>query len=86
MALVGDGVLAVAQGVPQLDRSVTGTRHDLSVVGREGHGEDVAGVADEGAGGRASGQFPQAQGLIPRRGQSVGTIGGNHLLVRQNSR
>lgn len=51
VALLGDGELAVTQGVPQLDRSVTGTRDDLTVVSGEGNGENIVGVADEGAGG-----------------------------------
>lgn len=79
VALVGDGVLAVAEGVPQLDGAVAGTRDDLAVVGGEGDGENVVGVADETAGGGAGGELPQAQGLVPRGGQSVGTVGGDNL-------
>lgn len=79
VTLVGDGVLAVTQGVPELDRSVTGTRNDLTVVGGEGDGEDVVGVADETAGGVASGELPEAEGLVPGGGESVGTVGGDHL-------
>lgn len=65
MALVGDGVLAVTEGVPQLDGAVTRSRNDLAVVGREGDGKDVVGVADEAAGGLAGGELPQAEGLVP---------------------
>lgn len=36
VSLVGDGVFAVSEGVPELDRSVTRAGNDLSVVGREG--------------------------------------------------
>lgn len=74
VALVGDGVLAVTQSVPQLDCSVAGARDDLTVVGREGDGQDVVGVADESAGGLASRELPQPQGLIPRAGKRIGTI------------
>lgn len=80
VALVGDGVLAVTKGVPQLDGAVTRTGDDLAVVGGEGDGEDVVGVSDETAGGLAGGQLPQAQSLVPRRGQSVGTVGGDHTV------
>ena len=79
MALVGDGVLAVTEGVPQLDRSVAGTRDDLSVVGGERDGEDVVGVADEASGGGTAGKLPEAEGLVPRGGQSVGAVGGDDL-------
>lgn len=80
MTLVGDGVLAVTEGVPKLDRSVTGAGNDLAVVGGEGNGEDIVGVANEAAGGVASGELPEAEGLVPGRGKSVGTIGGDNLL------
>lgn len=79
MALVGDGELAVAQSVPQLDGAVARAGDDLAVVGGEGDGEDVVGVADEAAGGGAGGELPQSQGLVPRRGQSVSTVGGDDL-------
>ncbi len=79
MALVGDGVLAVSQGVPELDGAVTGSGNDLAVVGGEGNGEDIVGVTDECPGGLTGGELPQAERLVPRRGQSVGTVGGNNL-------
>lgn len=80
MALLGDGELAVTEGVPQLDGSVARTRDDLTVVGREGDGEDVVGVADESSSGGTGGELPQAEGLVPRSGQSVSTIGGDDLF------
>lgn len=79
MALVGDGVLAVTEGVPELDGAVAGTGDDLAVVGGEGDGQDVVGVADEAAGGDTGGELPEAEGLVPRGGQSVGTVGGDDL-------
>lgn len=82
MALVGDGVLAVTEGVPQLDGAVARTRDDLAVVGGERDGEDVVGVADEATGGGAGGQLPESQGLVPRGGQSVGAVGGDDLPIQ----
>ena len=84
MALVGDGVLAVSKGVPQLDRAVTRGRDDLAVVGGEGDREDIVGVANEGAGGFTGRELPQTQGLVPRSRQRVGTIRGDDLQ-RQRS-
>ena len=80
MALVGDGVLAVTEGVPQLDGAVTGTGDDLTVVGGEADGKDVVVVADETAGGLAGGELPEAEGLVPGRGQSVSAVGGDHTV------
>lgn len=79
VALVGDGVLAVTKGVPQLDGAVARTGDDLAVVGREGDGQDVVGVADEAAGGDTGGELPEAESLVPGRGESVGTVGGDNL-------
>lgn len=79
VALVGDGVLAVTEGVPQLDGAVTGSGDDLTVVGGEGDGQNVVGVADETAGGGAGGELPEPQGLVPRGRQSVSTVGGDNL-------
>lgn len=79
VALVGDGVLAVTEGVPELDCSVARTRDDLSVVGREGDGENVVGVANESSGGGTGSKLPETEGLVPRGRQSVSTIGGDHL-------
>jgi hypothetical protein len=79
VALVGDGELAVAEGVPQLDGAVTRTGDDLAVVGGERDGEDVVVVANEGTSGLAGSELPQAEGLVPGGGQSIGTVGGDDL-------
>ena len=79
VALLGDGVLAVAEGVPQLDGPVTGTRNNLAVVGGERDGEDIVVVTDEAAGGLASGELPEAEGLVPRGRKGVRTVGGDDL-------
>ncbi len=79
MALVGDGVLAVTKGVPQLDGSVAGTRDNLSVVGREGDREDIVGVADKSSRGGTGSKFPQSEGFVPGSRQGIGTVGGDDL-------
>jgi len=65
VAVVGDGVLALSEGVPQLDGLVTGGGDDLAVIRGEADGEDVVGVSDESAGGLAGGDVPEAKGLVP---------------------
>ena len=54
VALIGDGVFAISQSVPQLDCSVPRTGDDLAVVCREGNGKDVVGVANKCSSGVAS--------------------------------
>ena len=85
VALVGDGVLAVTEGVPELDGPVTGAGDDLAVVGGEGYGEDIVGVANEAAGGVAGGELPKAEGLVPGRGEGVGTIGRDNLFMQSSA-
>ena len=46
-----NGVLALGQGVPQLDGLVPGSGDDLPVVGRESDGHNVLGVVLEPAQG-----------------------------------
>jgi hypothetical protein len=79
VALVGDGELAVSEGVPELDGSVARSGDDLTVVCGEGDGKHIVGVADESAGGHTGGELPQAEGLVPRRGKSVCAVGGDDL-------
>ena len=79
MALVGDGELAVTEGVPQLDGSVTGAGDNLTVVGGERDGENIVGVADESAGGGSGSELPETESLVPRGGESVSTVRGDNL-------
>jgi hypothetical protein len=79
VALVGDGVLAVTEGVPQLDSSVARAGNNLTVVGRERNGKNVVGVADKSPSSGTGSQLPKSQGLVPRGGQGVRAIGGNDL-------
>jgi hypothetical protein len=53
----------------------------LAVVGGEGDGEDVVGVADKAAGGHTGGQLPETEGLVPGRRESVCTVRGDDLCA-----
>lgn len=79
MSLISDGELAVTKGVPQLDGAITRSGDNLAVISREGNGEDIVGVANEGTGGNTGGELPKTEGLVPGAGQSVGTIRRDHL-------
>jgi hypothetical protein len=69
-----DGELAFTESVPQVDGSVAGSRHDLTVVWGERDGENVLGVTDESSGGDTGVQVPKTKGLIPRSRQSELTV------------
>ena len=67
-------VLAVAEGVPQLDAAVAAARHDLAVVRRERDGGHVLRVAHEAAHARAVRQVPQAERAVPAARQRVAAV------------
>ena len=63
--VAANGVLALTEGVPELDGLVAGSGDDLAVVDGEGDGDDVLLVADEAAGGEARGEVPEAELPVP---------------------
>ena len=79
MSLLSDGELAVTKSVPELDSTIAGSRNDLSVIGGEGNGEDVVGVSNKSAGGGTGGELPEAESLVPRGRESIGTVRGDDL-------
>ena len=76
VALIADGVLALGEGVPQLDGLVPAGGHDLPVVGGEGHGQHVLGVVLEPAGGLPGAQVPETEVLVPGAGESKVSVRG----------
>jgi hypothetical protein len=79
--LLLDGVLALAERVPQLDGLVARAGDDLAVVHGEGHGEDILGVADEAAGGGTGVEVPEAEGAVPGAGEGELAVGGDHYVL-----
>jgi len=77
VTIFGDVVLALTQGVPELDGLITRTGDDLTVIGREGDGQDIVGVTDETTGGGTVVQIPKTESVIPRSRKSKLTIGGD---------
>ena len=75
--LVLDSVLALSEGVPQLDGPVPGSAHDLPVVRGEGHGQDVLGVPEEAPGGGSGVQVPEPQGVVPGAGEGELSVAGD---------
>jgi len=76
VALVLKGELALTEGVPELDETITAAGHDLTVVSREGDSKNILGVADEATGADAVGEIPQTEGVIPAARESVVAIVG----------
>lgn len=67
---------AFALDVPDLELVIATTGEDVAVVGREGAGEDVLGVAEELAHESASLDVPEAERLVPRSGEGeLGVVG-----------
>lgn len=79
VSLLGDGELAVTKSVPELDGAIAGTGDNLSVIGREGDGEDVVGVSDKTSGGSSGGKLPKAESLVPGSRESVCAVRGDNL-------
>jgi hypothetical protein len=70
------GVLAISEGVPELEGSVSTSRDDLSVIKGEGNGVDFLGVANEDSGGLTGSQVPKSEGLVPRGGKTEEVVSG----------
>lgn len=77
VTLVLDVKLALSQGVPELDGLVPGGGNNLTVVGREGDGENITGVTNESSGGGTGVEVPKTESVVPRRGESELTVGRN---------
>jgi hypothetical protein len=85
VALLSDSELAVTESVPELDCSIARSGDDLSVVGGEGNGQNIVGVANKASGGGTGGKLPETQGLVPGSRESIGTVGGDNLDQFQRS-
>lgn len=75
MAVILDIVLALSEGIPELDGPVTGPGDDLSVISTEADGKDVRIVADESTRCLACVQVPETKSVIPRCGEGELAIG-----------
>jgi hypothetical protein len=81
VTVVLKGELALTEGVPELDETITTAGHDLTVVSREGNSKNILGVANEATSADTVGEIPQTKGVIPAARESVVTIVGQlHVL------
>jgi len=81
VAVLLEGELALTKSVPELDKTITTARHDLTVISRESNGKNILAVADETTSADAVGEIPKTKGVIPAAGESVVAIVGQlHVL------
>jgi hypothetical protein len=71
-------VLAFTESIPELDRLVARTGHDLPVISAKADGKDVGRVANEAPRRLASVQIPKTEGMVPGRRQSELTVRGDN--------
>ena len=76
VALLVQSVLALAQGVPQLDGAVATSREDQTVVGAHAHGEHVLGVSGHGLDRNTGLNVPETDGAIPGGSEGVEAVEG----------
>jgi len=75
VTIFGDVVLALTEGVPELDGLITRTGNNLTVVSRERDRQNIVGVTNETTGGGTVVQIPKTESVIPRSRESELTIG-----------
>lgn len=81
--LLLEGDDAVTEGVPDLDRAITGTGEDLAVVRGEGNGKNILGVTGETELRSTSLKVPKTKGTIPRTRDSVLAISGEGNVLNE---
>jgi len=68
--------LAFTKSVPELDKTITTARHDLTVISREGNSKNILGVANKATSTDTIGKIPKAESVIPAARKSIVTIVG----------
>jgi hypothetical protein len=79
VSLLSDGELAVAESVPELDGSIARSRDNLSVIGREGDGENIVRVPNKSSGCSTGSKLPEAESLVPGGRECIGSVRGDDL-------
>ncbi len=65
LGFVSNSVFALSKSVPKLNSLITGSRDNLTVVHREGNGEDILGVSNETTGSLSTVDLPKTEGSVP---------------------
>lgn len=70
MSVLLDVEFTFTEGIPELDRPITGTRDDLPVISAEADRQNIGSVSDEFPGRLTGVQVPKTKGMVPRCGES----------------
>jgi len=81
LGISSNSVFALSKSVPKLNSLVTGSRNNLTVINREGNGEDILSVSNETTGGFSTVDLPKAESSIPRSREGELTIGGDDNIT-----
>jgi len=77
------GELALTKSVPELDKTITTARHDLTVVRRESNSKNILGVTNETTSADTVGEIPETKGVIPAARKSIVTIIGQFDVLNE---
>lgn len=83
VSVLVNSVLALSLDVPDLNLVVATSGKDLSVISREGNGEDISGVSNELADSLASGDVPETDSAIPGGREAEATVTSQADLVHK---
>jgi hypothetical protein len=72
-----DVELALAEGIPEFDSSVSAPAHDLPVVSTKTDAKDVGLVSNKATGRLTGIQVPETKSMIPRRGEGKLAVRGD---------
>lgn len=77
MTIFLDVIFTFAQSVPEFYCSVARARNDLPIISAKADGKNIGSMANEAARCGSSIEVPQAESMVPGRGQSKLTIRGD---------
>ena len=69
MSILLDVEFTFTEGIPELDRPVTGAGNDLPVISAEADRQNIRSMSNEFPGRLAGVQVPKTEGVIPRSGK-----------------
>jgi hypothetical protein len=81
LGISSNSVFALSKSVPKLNSLVAGARNDLTVVNREGYGEDILGVSNETTCGASRVDLPKTESSIPGSRKGELTIRGDDNIT-----
>ena len=81
LGISSNGVFALSKSVPKLNSLITGSRHNLTVVHREGNRKDILGVSNEATSGASRVDLPKTKSSVPGSRKSELSIRGDDNIT-----